>query len=244
MKTSICAIIISYNCDEKILSGINIIRNQVDYVVIVDNGSNEKSINILKEIAKVDLKIIYNSRNMGIACALNQGVKYAKDNKFDWVITLDQDSLATEDIIENMLNVYKSLDEDQKTRVVSLVPEHIEEKFYTKKRDTSNPLKFEETLADVTSGNLVKTSLFDKVGYFDEKLFIDYVDHEFCLRICKNGYKILKVDNSILLHNLGDYQFKKIFSRKIYYTNHSFTRRYYITRNRLYVWNLYKEDFS
>lgn len=245
----ICAIIVSYNCDEKVLLGIENIKNQVDYIVIIDNGSNEKSLQILKGISSTSgIKIIYNMANMGIAYALNQGVKYAQNNGFTWVVTLDQDSIATKDMIKNMLSVYNSLNEEQKINTFSLVPIHVEENAYDEKQFRSNEIKAEkiiteEIITDITSGNLIKIELFDKVGYFDEKLFIDCVDHEFCLRVTKCGYKILKVYNSILIHNLGEMNIIKVFKKRVLSTNHSFIRRYYTSRNRQYVWNLYKESF-
>ncbi len=243
MGNSICAIIVSYNCDEQILLGINSIKNQVDHVLIIDNGSNNKSIELLKQTANDQVEIIYNINNMGIAYALNQGVKYAQNNGFTWIVTLDQDSIATKAMIENMLNVYDSLSDNQKLKVLSLVPVHIEENAYVEKQNHGSSVKFEEVVTEITSGNLIKTLTFDKVGYFDEKLFIDCVDHEFCLRISKCGYKIIKVYDSILIHNLGDTKIRKVFTKKIQYTNHSFIRRYYISRNRQYVWNLYKKTF-
>jgi rhamnosyltransferase len=244
LKTSICAIIVSYNCDEKILLGIENIKNQVNHVLIIDNGSKKKSIEILKKVVSTNVEIIYNIDNMGIAYALNQGIKYAKNNDFEWVVTLDQDSIATKKMIKDMLNVYNSLNCIKKNEVVSIVPRHIEEKTYDEKQIISTDIEYEEILSDITSGNLLKVSIFDKVGYFDEKLFIDCVDNEFCLRLCKSEYKIIRVNSSILLHNLGDIKIKKLITKKATYTNHSFIRRYYITRNRYYVWSLYGRYFK
>ena len=244
MEYNICAIIVAYNCDEKILLGIENIKKQVHGIVIIDNGSNEKSLQILKNInGQSGIEIIYNKSNMGIAYALNQGVKYAQSNGFSWVVTLDQDSIATKDMIKNMLQVYNSLSQGEKLNTFSLVPVHVEENTYVEKPYESVEVKFEEILTDITSGNLIKISLFDKVGYFEEKLFIDCVDHEFCLRISKSGYKILKVHNSILIHNLGDTHIRKVFGKSIQATNHSFIRRYYTSRNRQYVWKLYEKTF-
>lgn len=244
MKTSICAIIVSYNCDEKIILGIDSIKNQANHVLIVDNGSNGQSLEILKKAISNNVEIIYNSENMGIAYALNQGVKYAKKNDFEWIVTLDQDSIATEKMIKDMLTAYNSLSSTKKNEIVSIVPRHIEQKMYDEKQIVSTNIKCEEVLTDITSGNLIKVSVFDKVGYFDEKLFIDCVDNEFCLRLCKSGYKIIRVNDSILLHNLGNLKIKKFITKKASYTNHSFIRRYYITRNRYYVWNLYGKYFE
>ena len=48
-------------------------------------------------------KFVFNSENLGIAKALNQGIEIAIKEKFEWVITMDNDSIATENMIDNML---------------------------------------------------------------------------------------------------------------------------------------------
>jgi len=244
LGNSICAIIISYNCDEKIMLGIENIKNQVDYIIIIDNGSKVESLQLLKNIEGTNnIGIIYNIDNMGIAYALNQGVKYAQNHGFTWIVTLDQDSIATNGMIKNMLNVHNSLREDQKLKILSFVPVHVEQSTYVENPLDSLEMKSEEIITDITSGNLIKVSLFDKVGYFDEKLFIDCVDHEFCFRMSRYGYKIMKVHNSILIHNLGDINIIKVFKKRLKSTNHSFIRRYYTSRNRHYIWDLYEKTF-
>ena len=85
----------------------------------------------------------------------------------------------------------------------------------------------------MTSGNLLNLKAYKKVGKFEEKYFINYVDHEYCLRLKKNGFKIKVHKNSILIHKLGNMASKNFFGKKITYTNHNYIRRYYITRNRL-----------
>lgn len=243
MKEYICAILISYNCDEKILLVVENIINQIEKIVIIDNGSNIQSKKILNKMQGSNIEIIYNTKNMGIAYALNQGIKYAQSNAFDWIITLDQDSIATKNMVNNMLLVYNSLNNMQKSKVVSIVPDNVEEKNYNENEYTKNNKRFDEVLTEITSGNLLKVSVFDKIGYFEEKLFIDCVDHDFCFRINQNDYKIIKVYDAVLLHNLGNITTKKILSKNIIYSNHSFIRRYYITRNRFYIWNTYGNDF-
>lgn len=244
MENNICAIIVSYNCDEKILLVINSIINQVNSMVIIDNGSKKLSLDILKKIENSKIKFLYNNKNMGIAYALNQGVKYAQSKNNYWIITLDQDSIATKNMVSNMLEVYYSLSDIQQIDVVSIVPVNIEQKIYDEKQNIKNDIKFEEVLTEITSGNLIKISIFKKIGYFNEKLFIDCVDHDFCFRINKSGAKIIRIFDSILLHNLGDIKTKKIFSKNVSFSNHSYIRRYYITRNRFYIWGLYGQSFG
>jgi rhamnosyltransferase len=100
-----------------------------------------------------------------------------------------------------------------------------------------------DALTVMTSGNLLNLSACTKIGKFIEKYLIDYIDHEYCLRLKKNGFSIKIIENSILLHKLGNTEIKKFLSHEIIVTNHNYIRRYYITRNRLDVLSKYLFSF-
>lgn len=230
----ICSITITYNPDEELIHQIKSLKNQVDQILIIDNGSN--NINFLKEIEKkYDLKIIFNNKNLGIAAALNIGAKYAIEKGFEWILTFDQDSIPSEDMVKNMLISYHSLTEAEKEKVMGIFPEYVNRVFMNEEK-IEHEDGYEYTLTGMTSGNLLKSCIFSKIGFFDEKLFIDYVDNEFFLRAGLYGYKFIICKSAILLHNLGNMSKIKFLNSNIICTNHSYTRRYYITRNRLYVY--------
>ena len=242
IKNSVCCVIVTYNIGKKFYSCYNAIANQVEKVIIVDNGSNSETINIIKRLNENEnTSLILNSENLGIATALNKGIKKALEEGFQWILTMDNDSIATSDMVKNMLEQYEGFEE--KENIVGMFPTYIDlgynEQSQEKKINKSKEYKFVN--AEITSGNLLKSDIFKKVGFFDEKLFIDMVDYEFCFRIRSNGYKLVKVGSAILYHNLGNTKVKTILGKKIYCTHHNFVRRYYITRNRFYTWNKYKE---
>ncbi|MGU8928578.1 glycosyltransferase [Clostridium perfringens] len=239
MIEKVCCIIVSYNIGKKIEQCVLSIINQVGKVIIVDNGSNEetlKSLNYLLKKYNVDL--ILNKENKGIATALNQGVSYAIKNNYDWILTLDNDSKATANMVNIMLKTYFSLPYAIKKDIAGMFPCYLEEKIedFGCIEASDNLFEYNYIITDMTSGNLIKAETFKKVGFFNEDLFIDYVDHEYCYRVNERGLKFIKVKNAILLHSLGNTKQKKFLNKKIRYTNHSYVRRYYITRNRFYTW--------
>ena len=87
------------------------------------------------------------------------------------------------------------------------------------------------------------SDILNNAGGYRENFFIDYVDHEICLRLNKLGYKIYKCNKCVLKHYLGKIEEKKFLTRKVYTTNHSPIRLYYRTRNRFYVNKIYKKQF-
>ncbi|CAM2078316.1 MAG: glycosyltransferase family 2 protein [uncultured Clostridium sp.] len=243
---SVAAVIITYNVENNFKNRINRLKGKVDEIIIVDNGSKPETISMLKELEK-KITIIYLEKNKGIAYALNKGIKYSIEKGYDWVLTLDHDSIVTDDMIENMLKCYENFDKDLKEKVAMLVPVHVEEKEHQNSNVISNEEKFSkpyiEVLTEITSGALTKADVYKNVGLYDEKLFIDLVDHDYCLSLNKKGFKVIQVNSAVLIHNLGESVKKNVLGLKMIPTNHSPLRRYYMSRNRHYIWDKYKKDF-
>lgn len=242
---SVAAVIITYNVEDDFKDRINKLKGKVDEIIVVDNGSRDKTISMLKELEK-EITIIHLKENKGIACALNIGIKYSIEKRYDWILTLDHDSIVTDNMIKNMLTCYEKLDKELKEKVAMLVPVHVEEKEYKSSANistTDSSESYDEVLTEITSGALTKAQIYKNIGMYDEKLFIDLVDHDYCLYLNKKGFKIIQVKSSILIHNLGDSIQKSFFGLKMTPTNHSPLRRYYMSRNRHYIWDKYKNDF-
>jgi rhamnosyltransferase len=154
-------------------------------------------------------------------------------------VTFDQDSKATPCMISTMLEAYEAYPE--KEMVASLSPRYQDKVTgaISGSQLQGKPCKslpYTEAALVMTSGNLLKLSIIDKVNNFNEALFIDYVDIEFCLR-CRNlGYRILEVRDAVLIHNSGFPTQHRLFGKEIVASNHSALRRYYITRNAIYMY--------
>lgn len=219
--------IVTFNPDKKrVCEVIDAILIQVSEVVIVDNGS-DVDINWLSEIYTNQIYIIKNVKNVGIARALNQIMEYFDNKSFEWVMTLDQDSILTKDAIKHLLKFSSK-------NVAIICPRIIHDDeivVYEKENE-----KIERT---ITSGSLTNVVKWNNIGRFDEDLFIDMVDFDFCERIKLNGYEIIRVNNVRINHQYGDATIKKFFGKKIGVYNYSPFRRYYITRNNIIFYKKY-----
>ena len=239
----VAAIIISYNPDNNLLDSVNLLVNQVEKIIIVDNGSEsekKRNINLIKEIDKQKIEAIFNEENLGIATALNIGVRKALRQGYNWILTMDHDSKASSNMVEKMLEVYNKIDERERKEILSIFPNCVDERSQSIE-ENSNMNSYEYVDADITSGNLLKAEVFDKVGFFDDSLFIDLVDTDFCMRLNEENIKMIKVRDAILYHSLGESQTVKSIFGKFNTSNHSALRRYYMTRNRFYTWEKYKD---
>lgn len=100
-----------------------------------------------------------------------------------------------------------------------------------------------QILTTMTSGSMVSMAAIRKLGFFDESLYMDAVDIEFCLRARREGMLILQ-SPAVLLHSLGQTSYYRLFGLRFGVTNHAANRRYYMTRNRLRLLMRYAADWS
>lgn len=226
----IIAGIVTYNPEIKRLKEcLDVIVPQVRSVVIVDNGS----VNLyeIKELQyNYNFEFVQNYDNLGIAKALNQIFEMAENLCADWIVTLDQDTVVP----ANLISVYeKNISKfDEAGIFFPLVYDHIT---HEKWPYIDNIHKVAEFKRCITSGSINKMSAWKKAGGFDEYLFIDEVDNDFCYRVRKNGYRIFLIPELIINHQIGNTEIRTIFGKKIYIRNHSAFRKYYISRNMIYV---------
>lgn len=235
-KSNICAVIVTYHPDENLQLRINRIAKQVSKVIIVDNNSSDNCLVALKQMSNtLGAKLILNTQNLGIATALNQGFSYAIQSQvpYEWVLTLDQDTLVSNDIIKNLVQSYNECPIKNQVAIVGAnYREWTTGKLlYTNK---SNKDLWCEVEILPTSGCLTSISSYLQAGKFRDSFFIDYVDDEFCMRLRSHGFKIIISPTVSMTHPLGYYKhsrFYKIVSGKELVSNYTPIRHYYWTRN-------------
>ena len=231
--SKVAAVIVLYNPELSVLSNIKSYIEQVDKIYVVDNS--DEIDDLLHQKIKSFNNVVYinNNNNIGIAAALNVGAKKAIEEGFDYLLTMDQDSEASPSMVINLLECFSK---DSKIALVAPVVLHKVGKPFVQKSEKV----CEQVYSVWTSGNLIDLNVFSTAGGFNEELFIDYVDHEFCLRLNQMGLKIYKCNKTHIKHSLGNIEEIKLIFRKVYPTNHSAVRLYYRTRNRFYVKKIYK----
>lgn len=236
------SVIITYNPSIKRLEdNLEALMKQTKKILLIDNGSEN-----FKEIKKLNsnLIILSNKKNLGIAKALNQALNFAYKNGYEWILTLDQDSIISESLIKSYLDFLFYNKENKKIGILApkIIDNNIDNN--VEKINKKIKLNIEEPLTVITSGSLINVKIAKEIGGFLDFLFIDSVDFEFCLRMRINGYKIFKLNNCYIDHKLGNITQYKFFFFKIYTTNHNPVRRYYQYRNSLYVHKKYRKTFK
>lgn len=233
-RKRICAGIVTYYPDiEKLRENLDHIVRQVNKVYVIDNGSRivDEIGCLLREYGAV-CSLLTNTENMGIAAALNQLCHKAKKDGYEWILMLDQDSVCPDNLIDELTG---HMDEECAVVAPKIVYRGNEQYSVNGQNDC------EEVPWVITSASLTNVQAWETIGGFDEYLFIDKVDYDFCIRLNRAGYKVYRVNTVSLLHELGNLKCRKIAGRTIYVTNHSAFRRYYMVRNSIYLSDKLKE---
>lgn len=237
----VCAVIVTYNPDSSLERNVQALLPQVGKLIIADNQSSSAAHSLIARIGSDSgVEIIWNDRNLGIAAGLNAGVERALScGQYSWIALFDQDSLASPDYVSAIIKAYLAC--SFRDRVAMIGANYK----IAMRESTSEPTSgwsgsiVREVKTLMTSGSLVKSSVFNQCGRFDQSLFMDYVDHEYCLRLRQNGFKILQASRAVLDHRLGSPTSHRFLWKRFTTANYGPARRYSNTRNRLVVYRRY-----
>lgn len=238
----IAAGIVLYNPknDERFKRAFNSVIKEFNKIYVFDNSTT----NIQFSFNSTKVVYMTEDANRGIAYALNHIMKAADKDNYDWVVTMDQDSI----IPHGLLKAYK---ENLSVKELGIICPQAIDKRRTYELPKSYPKK-EYVNKCITSGSCTSVRAWKKVGGFDNKLFIDLVDNDFCKRIILSKYKILKLNNIILDQEFGEiipksskkqqfwYKIAQIlnninFAKLGYKKKVSAFRVYYTNRNIIYL---------
>ena len=234
MNNKIIAVIVTYNPEPDLLiKQFNSLISQVDRIIYVDNNSS----NDFRENLKSDrIEFILNEKNLGLGKAQNQGIENAFGQNATHVILFDQDSIADQNLVLELVNTQENtFGKDN----VALVGSAIYNNYDTPPTVAKVVKKLgwsitQEFLKDVdveveyciASGSLISREAYDNVGKINEDLFIDALDLEWCHRAKYKGFRILQSSKAKIYHQLGNGAKDKILS-------HSPLREFYICRNNI-----------
>lgn len=233
----IAAAVVLYNPTDEMLENIRLYADDVLTVYVIDNSEHkvndvEKKLEILNHV-----RYIRNESNLGIARALNMAAELALENGYDFLLTMDQDSKVTPGMIDAMFRCMETSGDPLMIGIIAPV------QVFMSHQSSRHIGNCEEILTTLTSGNILNLKAYQTVGPFLDTLFIDYVDHEYCLRLNDSKFRVIQANKAILHHSLGALKEKRLFLKRFAIGNHPPIRRYYATRNRFYLRSRYRKRF-
>lgn len=244
----VAAVVVTYFPDSGFRQRLESLLDQIDRVVIIDNGSDAATLGWSLEMqVRPDVSVERNLSNIGIAAALNRGMSRLADEGYAWVLTLDQDSTVRPGCIAALL---ATLARDGSPSEIAMVGSNRRETaadapphrwlkpkrgFPFFERATADRTGADGVTLVITSGTLTSTAAFRRLGPFRTDFFIDLVDSEYCLRARRGGFRILVSAEAQLLHRVGAKQPAMLLGIPLTPMHHAALRKYYIFRNAVAV---------
>ena len=222
--------VILYNPNAIVIDNIITYIDKLHILYVVDN-SDKHNEGVIKQLLALSNKVIYvdNGGNIGIATALNKACNLACNAGYKWMLTMDQDSFFSD------TSFFELIGNKNNPKVAIYAASYTNEyDRWVKEFD----LNFDEVHYLITSANVLSLNAWKHVNGFEDKLFIDEVDHDFCLKLRKLNYVLLSSKQLFLQHAVGEISETSV-KIKPKLNLHQPIRYYYIARNGLYICKKY-----
>lgn len=181
-------------------------------VIMVDNGSDDGSVEFIKNYPKnFEFKLIENRKNLGFAKATNQAIS---ESKYPFIYSLNNDVKLGENTIEELLKLIATDDKifSISSKMIQMDhPDLIDDAGddytllgYTKKRGDNKSVQEFNEVSEIFSScggaALYRKSILDEIGLFDENFFAYMEDVDLGYRAKIEGYKNLYCPKAIVYH--------------------------------------------
>lgn len=243
----IAIVIVNYNginFQKKCLESILNSSNQNFIIIIVDNGSVDKSMEEVEKLNNDKIITIYNNSNLGVAAANNIGIKKGIELGCDFTLLLNNDTEICNNTLEVLIN--KSDNFDIASPKILFWETHNIWYFgggFNKVKGRNVHWHYNKIdnfyNQDIvcsyapTCCLLINNIVFDKIGFMDENYFLYFDDTDFCMRLMNAKIKILVTADTYIYHKVSASTGKKF----------SYIRVYYLNRNRFYFLKKFKKNF-
>lgn len=213
------AVVVTFNPDQTLGARLAAIRPQVDRLLVVDNSPLETTRAFVSQATKdAGGDCLPQITNNGVAGALNTGFALLHREGFLRALAFDQDSTPSPSLVQVLLGALATrpnaalcspdwFDEHLPELRAQHLRRHNTLRFLFQRRiitsDTEAP--FTASFA-ILSGSCFALTHWASLGGFDERLMLDLVDQDFCLRANDAGLQTWIIPSARLAHNRGSKQ--------------------------------------
>jgi hypothetical protein len=223
-RSKVGVVILNYNNAEDTCECLRSIRSSryryLDFVVVVDNGSNDLCIGKLRrELGSMNgVKLLEVGGNLGFAAGMNMGIEFVRRRGCEHVLILNNDTAVEPDCIDRMVERIemnplvgivspKVRDYNKRDRLWSAGSRKGLQ--YAKDRgtgqldvgqfDEAEPIEFANGCGMMITGQAIA-----KLSGFDERFFFGGEDRELSLRCRKAGLEVWYEPRAVIYHKKGE----------------------------------------
>lgn len=246
MINKIGIVTVTYNSEdvlEDFYSSIHLQNHKNFILYVIDNNSSDSTADKVKALADERTVYIQNSQNVGVAEGNNQGIVRAIEDKCDYVLLLNNDTIFESDTLTKLLEGLVENNSDISVPKIYYADKK-EYLWYAggnfdsigcrvnhlgyQQRDIGLYNTVEQITYAPTCCMLIKSDVFEDVGLMDEKYFVYEDDVDFCFRAMMKKKKMVYLPNFTFYHKVGGLTNK---DRSFYASDFEIK---FITRNHIY----------
>ena len=253
-KLNPCAIIVSYEPDIRaLLSLLEQVSSQADFILIDNASGNSDEFLTIAANKPRCVGVHALEQNIGLASAMNLGLREAMQSGYAFAVLFDQDSQVPASFFANLQTAYIEAQRLSHNQVAAVGP-----RIVSLRDDSPMPFKLFSSWFNrvnvrvpgsdrlfkaeflISSGCLIVLKHLDSIGQMKDEYFIDNIDLEWCFRAKAKGFEVIGTDHAQLHHSIGVNE-NNFLVRKGFIVSHSPLRSYYSTRNRF---SLYRQSYA
>ena len=210
---------VTYNSEQVLVDFLKSVKEQNynDYCLyVVDNDSKDNTVETLNQVK--DCKVIFNDENLGVACANNQGVEWALKDGCDFALLINNDTAFEKELLNKLVAAHYK----HKASIIVPKMKYFDTNiiwcaggFFNSKKALLNyhcgqgeqdKRQFKDGFVDYSPVccSLIHKSVFEDVGFFDEKYFVYFDDADFFYRVKENKiHKTFFIEDVDFYHKTG-----------------------------------------
>lgn len=246
-----CAVLVSFNPETEVLLALIAQVSKQCQFILIDNASDNAA-SFIDEVGAHEncVATIGLDSNIGLAAAMNIGLKRAIEVKAKYAILFDQDSAIPNNFAASLLEALNEAQGLSAKPVAAIGPrisnpttgritpfKIFSAMFHRTNRAYPRSKKLFEADFLISSGCLLVLDTLGSIGFMKENYFIDNIDLEWCFRAKYKGFELMGCDQAVLYHSIGETS-DSVLVKAGLVVQHSPLRSFYSTRNRFHLYTL------
>ena len=206
----IAGVVVTFHPDADFERRLEAVAREANPLIVIDNTA-EPAVQdrLARACGARGAQLIANEENRGLARALNQAFAAHAHHGIEWVIAFDQDSTPEPGFSRAL---FATATGDAAVTGANWRDEARPNRSAKHLRAHPVPGSFRRTVAQhdltdvtcvITSGSLFHVPTWRELGGFDDGLFLDLVDSDYCLRARAAGYEVRVSAEARLQHRRG-----------------------------------------
>ncbi len=181
-------------------------------VIVVDNGSTDGSVAQIRK-AYPDIELIQSPTNLGYGAGNNLGIRHALRRGAKYIWLLNNDTVVEPDTLSALVALCEAdpmLGQAGSVLSYAHAPSQVQawgggqvNLWMGTSRHSTQPLPTEQLDFLTAASVLIRASVLEEVGLFDEAYFMYWEDTDLSFRIRRAGWKLGVAENARLLHKEG-----------------------------------------